>query len=273
MSDQPAAPEPVPHPVLHPDPDRREIRMEIEVAGTPEQVWESIATGPGISSWYVPHVVQEREGGSATARFGPGPEMEVPGRVGVWEPPHRVVFTSDTGEGMAFEWLVEARGQGSCVVRLINSGFGDGQPWDDQYDDMTGGWTLFLRNLWLHRRYFPGQAASPAIPMAMWAGAAGSSWPALLVALGLPAKPQVGSRVVTSGDGVPPLAGTVLDSSPRSLALLLDEPARGTGLLAAEGEGQSCAVSVWAYLYGEGAEAKAAQHTDAWTAWLNRREP
>jgi hypothetical protein len=28
------------------DPDRR-IDLEIEVAGTPEEVWEAIATGPG----------------------------------------------------------------------------------------------------------------------------------------------------------------------------------------------------------------------------------
>ena len=33
---------------------RRSIRVEVEVPGTPEQVWEAIATGPGGSSWFVP---------------------------------------------------------------------------------------------------------------------------------------------------------------------------------------------------------------------------
>ena len=42
-----------------------------------------------------------------------------------------------TGEGrptFAAEWLVEARDGGTCVVRLINSGFGSGAEWDAEYD-------------------------------------------------------------------------------------------------------------------------------------------
>ena len=42
------------------DDDRRAIELEVEVPGTPEEVWRAIATGPGISSWYVPHTVEER---------------------------------------------------------------------------------------------------------------------------------------------------------------------------------------------------------------------
>ena len=33
---------------------RRYVQAEVEVPGTPEQVWQAIATGPGISSWFVP---------------------------------------------------------------------------------------------------------------------------------------------------------------------------------------------------------------------------
>ena len=33
---------------------RRSVEAEIEVPGTPETVWTAIATGPGISSWFVP---------------------------------------------------------------------------------------------------------------------------------------------------------------------------------------------------------------------------
>ncbi|MBV1893467.1 MAG: hypothetical protein KUG57_05420 [Ilumatobacteraceae bacterium] len=38
--------------------DEPSIELEIEVEGTPEEVWRAIATGPGISSWYVPHTVE-----------------------------------------------------------------------------------------------------------------------------------------------------------------------------------------------------------------------
>ncbi|HEX2645214.1 MAG TPA: SRPBCC domain-containing protein, partial [Thermoanaerobaculia bacterium] len=55
---------------------RRSIQMEVEVPGTPEQVWQAIATGPGVSSWFVPTQIEEREGGTIRCSFGPGPEME-----------------------------------------------------------------------------------------------------------------------------------------------------------------------------------------------------
>ena len=73
-------------------PDRA-IELEVTVEGTPEEVWRAIATGPGISSWYVPHEVDEREGGATVSSFGPGPEMQIAGRVAAWEPPNRVLFT------------------------------------------------------------------------------------------------------------------------------------------------------------------------------------
>ena len=130
--------------------DRHVIEIEILVPGTPEAVWRAIATGPGISSWYVPHTVEERAGGAATVSFGPGPEMQITGRVEAWEPPHRIVFDAGEGvDGLAFEWTVEASDGGSCLVRLVNSGFGSGAPWDDQYDQMHDGWRLFLLNLQL----------------------------------------------------------------------------------------------------------------------------
>src|SRR2546425_795851 len=33
---------------------RRSVQVEVEVPGTPEEVWQAIATGPGVSSWFVP---------------------------------------------------------------------------------------------------------------------------------------------------------------------------------------------------------------------------
>ncbi|MEZ5090893.1 MAG: hypothetical protein R2719_15015 [Micropruina sp.] len=57
----------------------RAIELEVTVAGTPEQVWEAIATGPGITAWFVPTTVEGEPGGVITQDFGPG--MLVEGRV------------------------------------------------------------------------------------------------------------------------------------------------------------------------------------------------
>ena len=41
---------------------RRSVQVEVEVPGTPEEVWQAIATGPGISSWFVPTEFEESDG-------------------------------------------------------------------------------------------------------------------------------------------------------------------------------------------------------------------
>ena len=248
----------------------RSIELDVEVEGTPEEVWQAIATGPGISSWYVPHVVDEREGGTALASFGDTPEMQIPGRVAAWEPPHRIVFDGGEGAGgLAFEWLVEARDGGTCIVRLVNSGFGDGGEWDDQYDGMAEGWQLFLFNLQLHCRHFLGRAAVSMLPMGASSLPRAETWTKLCADLHIPTSPAVGDRVeAIAGDGLG-LAGTVVQTGPSSVALLLDDPAPGTAFIAVEGGGEGCGVSIWSYLYGDAAHQIVERDKPRWQAWLD----
>lgn len=248
----------------------RSIELEIEVPGTPEEVWRAIATGPGISSWYVPHTVDEREGGVATASFGDGPEMQIPGRVAVWEPPQRIVFDGGEGAGgLAFEWLVEGRDGGSCVVRLVNSGFGEGAEWDDQYDALTDGWRLFLANLQLHCRHFAGQHARSMLPVGGWPESPADAWARLTRTFAIPAAPEVDSTITLAVPGGPSLTGTVVATRPTSVSLLLTEPAPGTAIFAAEGRGTTSSVSVWSYLYGPDAAGIVERDKPSWQAWLD----
>ena len=257
--------------------DQRSIELEIEVAGTPEEVWRAVATGPGISSWYVPHVVDERSGGTATASFGAGPEMQIRGRVATWEPPKRIVFDGGEGvEGLAFEWVVEAYGEGSCTVRLVNSGFGTGEQWDSQYDAMIGGWQLFMMNLKLHLEHFGGQTATPVMPTARWAGPPAAAWATLTAALGIPAVSAVGDRLevaaIDDESAEPALAGTVADVAPTRLSLVIDQPVPGTAVLAVEGTGEVVSVSIWSYLYGDDGPSVAARDLPRWQQWLDERK-
>src|SRR5690242_1277922 len=107
------------------DSGRRWVEVEVEVPGTPEEVWQAIATGPGVSSWFVPTEVEGREGGAVRARFGPG--MDSASTITAWEPPRRFVAESaDLGPEappLATEWSVEARAGGVCVVRVVHSLF------------------------------------------------------------------------------------------------------------------------------------------------------
>jgi len=249
--------------------DKRSIELSIEVPGTPEEVWRAIGTGPGITSWYVPHSFDEHEGAAATASFGPGPEMQVTGRVSHWEPPYR--FANDGGEGvdgLAFEWTVEATDGGTCIVRLVNSGFGSGEPWDAEYDCMHDGWLIFLANLRLHLEHFSGQTATPILPMEMWSATRDEAWQRLTGGLGIDAQPAIGSTISTTDTDAPLLEGTVVGTGTSHLTLLIDKPAPGTAFVAAEVHGDAVGVSVWCYLYGADAADVAAREEPQWRSWL-----
>jgi uncharacterized protein YndB with AHSA1/START domain len=256
-------------PTSQPPSTGRAIELSIEVPGTPQEVWDTIATGPGITSWFVPFEVEGRPGGRVVMDFGPfGKEA---GQVTAWEPPHRFAYQGERQPSMAFEWLVESHDGGSCVVRLVNSGFGDGQDWDDQFDGMTEGWKIFLQNLRLQLTHHRGQHGRASTPTVMMAGPHRSAWSTLCQAIGLPDDLVAGDTFRTDGDA-PRLAGRIESvlSTPAasSYLLLVDEPAPGTGFISAEGDGDQIASSVYLYLYGGGSDAG-----EAWTAWLNGRFP
>lgn len=251
--------------------ETRTIDLAVAVPGTPKEVWDAIASGPGISSWFVPHTVDGRVGGQVTMNFGSyGTHTAV---VTAWEPPRRIVIESGGDRPLAYEWLVEARDGGTCIVRLVNSGFGAGEDWDGDFDGMTDGWTIFLESLRLQLTHFRGSRAEAAVPTVMVPGPHAAAWATLCDALGIGTAFGAGDRLVTGGDGVPALAGNVATTItlPRTTAylLVLDEPVPGTAFVTAEGDGDQVAASAYLYLYGPGGREAATE----WSSWLTSRFP
>lgn len=247
-------------------PETRTIRLEVEVPGTPEEVWEAVATGSGIASWFVPAEVAEREGGGISLEFGPG--MVETGTVTAWQPPHRFAYVApDEGERrLAYEWLVEARAGGTCVVRLVNSGFGPDADWDAEYDGMSRGWAMFLQMLRLARTHFPGRTAAPIQATAEVAAAPEASWPELTRALGL--EPELPDGAQAHGDDGPQsLAGQVVWTAPGMRVLRLEAPAAGLALVAADPSSAGSYLSVWFYAMEPGVDG------DAWRTWMAERFP
>src|SRR6266545_1954859 len=101
-----------------------EVRKEIEVDATPEEVWEAIATGPGLDAWFMGrNEVEPGEGGSVRMTL---PGFSIESSVTVWDPPHRLVTETakdEHGRVMAFEYVIEGRAGGSTVLRFVHSGF------------------------------------------------------------------------------------------------------------------------------------------------------
>jgi uncharacterized protein YndB with AHSA1/START domain len=250
-----------------------EIHAEIEVPGTPEQVWEAIATGPGITSWFMPVEVEERAGGEIV--HGAGEDFSSTGTVTVWEPPQRFAYEEGDMPGAQFErpiateWLVEARAGGTCVVRLVMSGFSAGDDFDKANESFGSGWRTALEDLRLYLTHFAGMTASPITAAGTAAGRTRDDvWAQLKGALGVPADASPGDRVVATAEGSSTLAGTVQKAEPGILTLLLDEPARGLGLIGAGGPGEDVFTFVRAHLFGDDAAAIAARDQPVWQAWL-----
>jgi uncharacterized protein YndB with AHSA1/START domain len=255
----------------------RFVQAEAEVPGTPEAVWNAIATGPGITSWFVPTQVDGRVGGAVTATFGPG--MDSLSTITEWDPPRRFVADSrddvgPDGPTIATEWTVEARGGGKCVVRVVHRWFTEKDDWDEQYVEHSHGWLSFFRVLNAYLTHFPGQHGVLAQFMGVAPEPKEAAWAAFTTPLGL-AGAQVGQRVQTPG-AAPPLAGIVtwagLPEWPEELLIKLDQPAPGIAHIFPLPMMGQVYLSTRLYLYAPTPEATAHAES-AWTAWLNERFP
>lgn len=255
---------------------QRSVESEVEVPGDPEQVWQAIASGPGISSWFVPTELDGRVGGKAISHFGPGDSMDSVATITAWEPPYRFVAETLEEPGtVASEWTVEAKAGGTCKVRIVHRWFADSDDWDGQFEQHQTGWLSFFRLLRLYLTHFPGQA-SVVVPFQVGTRQpVAIAWAGLLDALGL-AEPAPG-RHVLSTDLDPALAGAIefIGTPPydEELALRVEQPGPGILHLFAMPMGDSVLLILRLFLYGNAAEATAQTVRPQWQVWLDRRYP
>lgn len=256
---------------------RRSIQVEVEVPGTPEEVWQAIATGPGISSWFVPTEFEERDGTPVAVKMTFGPGMESRAVVTVWDPP-RMFAAESPGwtpgmPALATEWSVEARAGGVCLVRVVNSLFASTDDWDNQLEGTESGWPGFFRTLRIYLTHFRGKRSAIMQKMAPAAGTEAEAWETLTAALGLKGM-SVGQRC-TAPAGVPALSGVVeyVTQNPNDALLRLDKPGPGVAALGTFSHGGPIMVALNFYLYGDQAAGTVARETPLWDAWFQERFP
>lgn len=261
------------------DPDgRRSVHVEVEVPGTPEQVWQAIASGPGISAWFVPTKVDPKVGGEIVSDFGGG--MVSTAKITALEPPFRL-RAEDPGwmPGMppvATEWTVEARSGGTCVVRVVHSLFASTDDWDGQLEGTETGWPTYFRVLRRYLERFAGQPSAQVLAMAMSSVPVEQAWSTLSTAMQLPA-PEPGQRFrAVLGDLA--VAGEVVSLAPQgegkgnAVFATLTEPCPGTLMFGAYSCGAAMA-SLQVFLYGDGAEPTAAASREGAQRWLQEMFP
>jgi len=256
---------------------RRSVRVEVEVPGTPEQVWQAIATGPGISAWFVETTVDGRKDGEIVCDFGGG--MKSTSKIVDYEPPFRLA-AQDAGWGpgmpaIATEWTVEATQGGTCIVRVVHSLFASTDDWDSQLEGTEQGWPSYFRVLQRYLRNFAGQPGALVQATAMSQAPIEQAWSTLTSALQGRA-PQAGERFAAAiGPGLS-LAGTIerVDNlgNGHNLLVHLEQPAPGTLVAGAYACGGTM-LALSAYFYGPLAKSTAAKAGPELNAWAARHFP
>jgi len=256
---------------------RRSVQIEVEVPGTPEEVWQAIATGPGISSWFVPTEFEERDGKPVAMKLNFGPGMEPRSVVTAWDPPRLFATEADGwmpgAPSIANEWTVEARAGGVCILRIVQSLFASTDDWDNQLEAAKHGLPGFLRTLRLYLTHFRGLRSTMMKWMAPFAGTEAEAWETLTAALGVKGL-CIGQRY-TAPAGVPALSGVVeyLTQNPNDALLRVDKPGPGIAALGTFNMGGPSMVALNFYLYGDQADGTAARETPHWEAWFQKRFP
>lgn len=274
---------------------RRYVEAEVEVPGSPEEVWQAIATGKGISSWFVPTTSDGRVGGKTISSFGPG--MDAVGTIREWNPPHRFVAEAEERPGtVVTEWIVEARTGGTCIVRVVHRWFAETDDWDAEFEGHAYGWaTSFFRILQVYLTHFSAQKCSAFALSAFSEAPPSETWRIIKRALNIDEQAQ---RAASTPDA-PVLAGTVeslavtdpellrirdsapliqatlegMDGDNPELLLRLDRPAPGIAHMFVMPIGHQTLVSMRFYLYGDEGAAAASHAEQEWSDWLAARFP
>jgi len=209
------------------DPTAKLRTNQIEVPGTPEEVWRAIATGPGHAAWLFPANIDPREGGGMVIHRKPYGDT-ASATVMVWEPPHRFRYQEPIGPDarpLTTEFLVQAKSGGSCVVRVISGFYHDGEGWEDLVDGAGEGWRMSLTVLRAYLMHFAGRPASNLdviVDLGRPATDRAATFAILMEQLGLSGLAARASFRTPAG--APDLAGTVEHVSDGYVLLRAAEP-------------------------------------------------
>jgi uncharacterized protein YndB with AHSA1/START domain len=252
------------------------LELRFELSGSPEQVWDAIATAEGISSWFLRTALDGREGGAIVTYMGEGASS--PGEITGWDPPRRFAYSepdwaSLSGhEGapvtpMVSEFLVEAQSGGTSVVRVVTSAFGTGADWEQEFfDGMRETWEPFFSHLELYLSEFAGRHAAFLEAGKEQDAPADAVWQAMTRDLGIP--DQVGKPVDLRG-----MSGALYRLRDRHALVRVSDPYPGyAALWCGESGPERSFAEVHAYLFHPDAENYVEREQPGWKAWLGGLE-
>jgi uncharacterized protein YndB with AHSA1/START domain len=168
----------------------RAFEASLEMAASPETIWKALTDPASLTQWFATEAdIELRPGGRFAISWNgdwpwtmsvvecePGVRLRLrDAKARPFDAEGRPLGESDTVE-LALEFHL-APTDGGTVVRVVHSGFGHGEGWDDEFDGISTGWLVELRVLRHYvercfgraRRMAWVRATSDATPEALWA--------------------------------------------------------------------------------------------------------
>ena len=136
------------------------LELHVDVDARIEAAWKALTEAEGLANWFSPIAKVSAPGlnGEVTAAWSE--EMAFTTRVDAWDPGRHVRWIAEDlmgpGTSLATDFHLEVVG-GKTRIRLVQSGFGESEGWDDFFEGTKTGWTYFLYNLRLYLETHQGR--------------------------------------------------------------------------------------------------------------------
>ncbi len=238
---------------------KRTLEMHVDVEAPIEAAWKALTEAEGLANWFSPIAKVSRPGLNSEVTVAWSEEMSSTARVGAWEPNRRVQWINEgmmgPGTTLAMDFHLEAAG-GKTRIRLVQSGFGEFEGWDDFFEGTETGWVYFLYNLRLYLETHLGRTRRMISERFPVKASRDVAWKHIASAVTGMAPPDVnrlaaGDRVRVALDGGPTANG-VVEVAVAGKALAIRLPDLTDSLLFIELEGgppESFHTGLWLSVY------------------------
>lgn len=142
--------------------DKRTIDIQIDLDADADVIWQALTTAKGLESWFS-EKAEADEGLDAKVMVAWGDDYTGASKISAWEPGRHlqwIHFSADENASdtpMIVDFYLETTSGQGCRLRLVQSGFGAGEDWDEMYDAMNSGWSYYLQHLSFYLRHHLGK--------------------------------------------------------------------------------------------------------------------
>jgi len=144
------------------DATSRAFELSLELDHSVDAVWRALTEAEELVRWF-PFEAQVDPGQGGRVWLSWGDPWFFDTSIEVWRPgEHLRLIENRTDElardaRIAMDFTLEGRG-GTTVLRMVHSGFGPGEEWDEEFDGISRGWAYELRCL---RHYLDRHSGMP----------------------------------------------------------------------------------------------------------------